>query len=111
MRWREVKPGRARTAPRQAIPASQSAAEGQERGFHGGKRVKGRLRHVVIDSQGTLLAVQVTTANKADGAQASAVMVQAVEGHPSIESFPADKSLPASGRSRRPSTPRTRAAT
>ena len=41
--------------------------KGEERGFHGGKRIKGRSRHVAIDSQGTLLAVHVRAANKADG--------------------------------------------
>jgi putative transposase len=94
-RWREVVLGRARRAPRHAILDSQSvktAAEGEERGFHGGKKIKGRSRHVAIDSQGTLLAVRITAANKADGAQAAAVMVQAVERHPSIESFTADQS-------------------
>ena len=94
-RWREVVLGRARRAPRHAILDSQSvktAAEGEEHGFHGGKRIKGRSRHVAVDSQGTLLAVRVSAANKADSAQAGAVMVQAVERHPSIESFTADQS-------------------
>ena len=94
-RWREITLGRSRRAPRHAILDSQSvksAAEGEERGFHGGKKIKGRSRHVAIDSQGTLLAVHVTGANKADGAEAAAVMVQAVERHPSIESFTADQS-------------------
>lgn len=95
VRWREVALGRGRRAPRHAILDSQSvktAAEGQERGFHGGKKVKGRSRHVAIDSQGTLLAVHVCAANKADGVEAEAVMVQACERHPSIESFTADAS-------------------
>lgn len=70
-RWREQELGRARRAPRHAILDSQSvkaAAEGEERGFPGGKKSKGRSRHVAIDSQGTLLAVHVRAANKADGA-------------------------------------------
>ena len=94
-RWREVELGRGRRAPRHAILDSQSvktAAEGEERGFHGGKKIKGRSRHIAIDSQGTLLAVHVTAANKADGAEAGAVMVQACERHPSLESFTADGS-------------------
>ena len=85
-RWRELTLGRARRAPRHAILDSQSvksAAEGAARGFHGGKKIKGRSRHVAIDSQGTLLAVHVTGANKADGAEAAAVMVRAVERIPS----------------------------
>ena len=94
-RWREQTLGRSRRAPRHAILDSQSvksAAQGEARGFHGGKRIKGRSRHVAVDSQGTLLAVHVTAANKADGAEAAAVMVQAVERHPSLESFSADQS-------------------
>ena len=47
-------------------------------------------RHVAVDSQGTLLAVHVCAANKADGAEAGTVMVQAATRHPSIESFTAD---------------------
>jgi putative transposase len=93
-RWREVSLGRSRRAPRHAILDSQSvktAAEGEEHGFHGGKRLKGRSRHVAVDSQGTLLAVRITAANRADSAEAAAVMVQAVERHPSLESFTADK--------------------
>ena len=94
-RWREAKLGRGRRAPRHAILDSQgvkSAAEGEPRGFHGGKKIKGRSRHVAVDSQGTRLAVHVTGANKADGTEAGAVMAQAVERHPSIERFTADQS-------------------
>ena len=32
-------------------------------GFDGGKKVKGRLRHIVVDSQGLLLGLLVTEAN------------------------------------------------
>ena len=94
-RWREASLGRARRAPRHAVldsPGVKTAAEGEERGFHDGKKIKGRSRHVAIDSQGTLLAVHVTAAHKADGAEAAAVMAQAVERHPAIESFTADQS-------------------
>ena len=92
-RWREVSLGHTRRAPRHAILDSQAvktAAEGEERGLDGGKKVKGRSRHVAVDSQGTLLAVHVYAANKADGAEAGTVMVQAAERHPSLESFTAD---------------------
>ena len=92
-RWREVALGRARRLPRHAILDSQAvktAAEGQERGLDGGKKVKGRARHVAVDSQGTILAVHICAANKADGAEAGTVMVQAAGRHPSLESFTAD---------------------
>ena len=60
--------------------------------FTGASASRAARAHVAIDSQGTLLAVRVSAANKADSAEAGAVMVQAVERHPSIESFTADKS-------------------
>ena len=93
-RWREEQLGRSRRAPRHAILDSQSvksAAAGEARGFHGGKKIKGRSRHVAVDSQGTLLAVHVTAANQADSPQAGAVMTQALERFDSLESFTADQ--------------------
>ena len=93
-RWREQTLGRGRRAPRHAILDSQSvktAAEGEARGFHGGKKIKGRSRHVAVDSQGTLLAVHVTAANQADSPQAGTVMAQALERCASLESFTADQ--------------------
>ena len=93
-RWREVSLGRGRRAPRHAILDSQSvktAAEGEARGFHGGKMIKGRSRHVAVDSQGTLLAVHVTAAHASDSSQAGAVMAQAKASYPDLESFTADQ--------------------
>ena len=93
-RWREQELGRGRRAPRHAILDSQSvksAAEGEARGFHGGKKIKGRSRHVAVDSQGTLLAVHVTAANQSDSAQAGTVMTRALERVASLESFTADQ--------------------
>ena len=49
-----------------------------------------RRSRVAVDSQGTLLAVQVCAANKADGAEAGTVMRPAAERHPSLQSFTAD---------------------
>lgn len=39
---------------------------GEARGFDGGKRVKGRKRHIVTDTQGFLLAIKVHAANEHD---------------------------------------------
>ena len=92
-RWCEVALGREQRAPRHAILDSQAvktAAEGEERGLDGGKKVKGRSRHVAVDSQGTLLAVPVCAANQADGPEAGTVMRQAAERPPSLQSFTAD---------------------
>ena len=93
-RHREEELGRSRRSPRHAILDSQSiktAAEGEARGFHGGKMIKGRSRHVAVDSQGTLLAVHVTAANASDSSQAGTVMTQAKESYPNLESFTADQ--------------------
>jgi len=47
---------------------------GGEVGFDGGKKVKGRKRHIVVDTLGLLLAVVVTAANLDDGTHASLVL-------------------------------------
>ena len=41
--------------------------QGGVKGFDGGKLVKGRKRHIWVDSLGLLLAVLVTAANAQDG--------------------------------------------
>ena len=92
--WRQRRLGRARRVPRHAILDSQSvksAAEGEQRSFHGGKQIKGRSRHVAVDSQGSLLALRVTGAGRSDSVEAGAVMAEAAERYPSLESFTADQ--------------------
>ena len=54
----------------------KTTAVGGERGFDGGKLVKGRKRHVLVDTMGNLLKVMVTTANVADGKAAIALLKQ-----------------------------------
>ena len=57
------------TSPLAAIADAQSVKtthSGPERGFDGGKRVKGRKRHLVVDTLGLVLAVLVTAANVND---------------------------------------------
>ena len=56
---------------------------GGERGYDGGKKVKGRKRHIVVDTLGLLLAVVVTAANVDDARGAEQVL-----GKLEPESFP-----------------------
>jgi putative transposase len=37
---------------------------GEERGYDGGKKVKGRKRHLLVDTQGLLLKALLSTARK-----------------------------------------------
>ena len=48
-------------------------------GFDGGKKVKGRKRHIVVDSQGLLIGVLVTEANGSERLGAVVVLHEAVE--------------------------------
>jgi putative transposase len=67
------------TSPRVACIDSQSvktAGGGQEVGTDGGKKVRGRKRHLVVDTLGLLLAVVVTAANVDDAAAAQRLFAQ-----------------------------------
>jgi len=48
-------------------------------GFEGGKKVKGRKRHIVVDSQGLLISVLVREANASERLGAVVVFDQAQE--------------------------------
>jgi putative transposase len=49
---------------------------GGERGWDGGKKVRGRKRHMIVDTLGLLLVVAVTTAQADDGTAAPAVLAK-----------------------------------
>ena len=61
-----------------------------ERGFDGGKKVKGRKRHTVTDTMGNLLAVKVHAANIHDTVAGEEVFKAALAKYPSIKRCAAD---------------------
>jgi transposase len=66
--------------PSAGILDSQSVPTGPGSGtigYDAGKKVKGRKRHIIVDTQGTLLAALVTPANVQDPVAAPAVLDQA----------------------------------
>lgn len=48
-------------------------------GFDGGKKVKGRKRHLLVDSQGLILAVVITEANAPERLLAAACLLEDLE--------------------------------
>ncbi|MBA2750171.1 MAG: IS5 family transposase [Tatlockia sp.] len=77
-----LREGRTRE-PSLAIIDSQSVKLGQKGGeehaFDGNKKVKGRLRHIVVDVLGLVLGCYVTSANTADVKAAPAMLVWVLE--------------------------------
>jgi putative transposase len=49
---------------------------GDDRGYDGGKKIKGRKRHLLVDTLGLLIAVVVTAANLDDGAAAPQLLAR-----------------------------------
>jgi len=80
-------------APSAAVIDAQStrgSPQGGENGYDAGKKVKGRKRHLVVDTLGLLLAVSVTAASVQDRDGAHPVMAQAIGKYPSVETVFAD---------------------
>jgi putative transposase len=49
---------------------------GEERGYDGGKKIKGRKRHLLVDTLGLLIAALITAASLDDGAAAPRLLAQ-----------------------------------
>jgi hypothetical protein len=54
-------------------------------GFDGGKRVKGRKRHILVDSLGLLLKVVVTEANASERVVAAYALMLLLEEHADVK--------------------------
>lgn len=86
--WRERE---ARTCtPTAAVLDAQStrgSPQGGDTGYDAGKKVKGRKRHLVVDTLGLLLAVSVTAASVQDRDGAHPVVAQAMTKYPSLQTL------------------------
>lgn len=84
--WRE-RENRA-GAPSAAVldaQSTRSSPQGGEGGYDAGKKVKGRKRHLLVDTLGLVLAVSVTAASVQDRDGAHPVMAAGMAKYPSIE--------------------------
>lgn len=70
----------------------KTAEAGGERGFDGGKLIKGRKRQFVVDTEGNLLAVAVHAANINDGSGSEAILNETHELCPNVTYAWADQS-------------------
>jgi putative transposase len=70
----------------------KTAYRGSDRGFDAGKRVKGRKRHIVVDTLGLLIGVIVTSAAVSDSAGARQLLRQMRHRFPRLRCIMADAS-------------------
>jgi putative transposase len=89
--WRE-RVGKAPEPTAAIIDAqsTRSTAQGGNTGFDAGKKVKGRKRHLVVDTLGLLLAVTVTAASVQDRDAAADVVAQACTKVPGLKKLYTD---------------------
>ena len=70
--------------------STRGSPQGGDTGFDAGKKVKGRKRHLVVDTLGLLLAVTITAASVQDRDAAPAVVAQACAKLPTLEKLYTD---------------------
>ena len=68
----------------------KTCAASDERGYEGGKKTKGRKRHIVVDTLGNLVQVIVHAANLHDTKAGCDVLKAAAEKHATIQAFSGD---------------------
>lgn len=81
-------------APSYGLIDSQSVKTqyaSEERGIDGHKKIKGRKRHLVVDTLGNLLHVHVHAANHADTVAGCAVLERTAAKYPTVEAFCGDQ--------------------
>jgi putative transposase len=79
--WLRKTEGR-NVAPTAAIVDSQSVKtpdQAGERGYDAGKKIKGRKRHIAVDTMGWLLAIMITTADTQDRTAAKSLIAGLVD--------------------------------
>jgi transposase len=67
-----------------AYPTKTTYVGGPERGFDGGKKINGRKRHLLVDTQGLMLALKVHAANISDRDGAPLLLAGMPEHYPHI---------------------------
>lgn len=70
--------------------STRGSPQGGDAGYDAGKKVKGRKRHLVVDTLGLLLAVSVTAASVQDRDGAHPVVAAAMAKYPGIQTLFAD---------------------
>ena len=67
------------------------------RGYDGGKKVKGRKRHIVVDSQGSVLGVWVSSADVSDARGARVVLGPVLSRYRTVRKVIADRAYDKEG--------------